>query len=536
MRDQKSGLTTPLQHDRSKTLEAKVKQININENSGAALHPRHSDAAKTGNLFKNLDPKKLVVILVGCFVLSVAVAAQDLPSGPLAPQTQLLAPIGARLTALFTPAYQSKSGASQPAGGTSEVAFTAVHPEPAAATPGSARRITLEEAQQMGAGASNPMLRLGELQVEAARQHKLGVRALYFPNLGSQFEDLHFNKQTAKVFGIQGPLGNMREVQKNIFAKDSNSIDLSAVQPLTPLLAIRQLVKIAQADENIARSKAGMPVAEVAGKIEKTYYELLVAQRELVSARADVRKIQGKWMTASSSGVTSISPEQEKDLISAQKAVLVPESQVKELTASLDEMLGLSEGTELELLPPDPLVENTSLKEVTDKAMAANPEVVQAEQTAIKAHAASKITKMAYGPNVAIVGGYMSQNLVDYFFPRGVSYIGAVATFTIFDFGKREADIKEGKANAQAADLGVQLTKAKVAAAVKSSYYELERSRQLTLLARRMISATRVVEASYQPDNAEVESARAKVEADMFRAELEYRQAFARLKTLMGDK
>jgi hypothetical protein len=51
-----------------------------------------------------------------------------------------------------------------------------------------------------------------------------------------------------------------------------------------------------------------------------------------------------------------------------------------------------------------------------------------------------------------------------------------------------------------------------------------------------MMSATRVVEARYQADNPEVESARAKVEADMFRAELEYRQAYGRLKSLMGDK
>src|SRR5208283_3239598 len=67
------------------------------------------------------------------------------------------------------------------------------------------------------------------------------------------------------------------------------------------------------------------------------------------------------------------------------------------------------------------------------------------------------------------------------------------------------------------------------------SYYELERSRQFTQLARRMASATRIVEASYQPDNPEVESARAKVEADMFQAGLEYRQALAKSKTLMGE-
>jgi Outer membrane efflux protein len=339
------------------------------------------------------------------------------------------------------------------------------------------------------------------------------------------------------VVGVQGPLGNQRQLDINIFKKNLNVVNLSAVQPVTPLLAIYQLAKIARADENIARAKAGMPVAETASRVEKNYYDLLVAERELISAEDDAKKIQGKWLTASSRGTTSISTEQEEDMIAAEKTVVVPASKVKELTASLDEMLSLPEGTTLELVPPEPLVENLSLKEVTDKAMAANPEVIEAEQTAIKAQAAHKISKMAYFPNAAIIGGYFNQTAIsDVLYARPQAYIGAMATYTVFDFGKREHDVKESGANAQAADLGVSLTKAKVAAAVKSSYYELERSRQFTQLARRMASATRVVEASYQSDNPEVESARARVEADMFRAELEYRQAYDRLKSLMGDK
>jgi hypothetical protein len=51
-----------------------------------------------------------------------------------------------------------------------------------------------------------------------------------------------------------------------------------------------------------------------------------------------------------------------------------------------------------------------------------------------------------------------------------------------------------------------------------------------------MASAAQVVDASYKSDNPEVESAQAKMEADMFRADFEYRQAYAKLKCLMGVK
>ena len=392
--------------------------------------------------------------------------------------------------------------------------------------------ITLDEAQHAAAEANNPLVRLGELQIEAAKQHRLGVEAQYFPNLSSSYLGLHFNKHPGDVLALR----TGQQVAVNIINKDQKTVNLLAVQPITPLFAIHQLVKIARADENITRAKAGMPVAETAIKVEKSFFELLVAQRELTSAEADAKKIQAKWLTASSSGITSVSTEQEKDMISAEKAIIGPAAKVKELTALLDDMLGLPDGTRLELVPPGPLVENMSLKEVADMAVAANAEVVEAQQTAIKAHAAATISKMEYAPTVAALGGYTNQTAINLVFPRAAAYLGATASWTIFDFGKREHGVRESRANAEAADLGVQLTKAKVASAVKSSYLELERSRQFYQLARRMVSATQLVEANYKPDDPEAVSAQAKMEADMFRAELEYRQAYAKVKALIDEE
>ena len=397
-------------------------------------------------------------------------------------------------------------------------------------------RLTLEEAQQAAGGASNPLVRLGQLSVEAAKQHRQGVQGLYFPNISTQLANLHLNKETGQVLTVQRPLmGTIVSVPVNIFAKNQTDFNVGAAQPVTPLFSIYQLVKIARADENIAKAKAGMPVAETARKVEKNFFELLVAQRELTSAQADEKKIQGKWLTASNSGAPRVSTEQETEMLGAEKAVVLASSRVKELTSSLNEMMGLPEGTTLQLVPPEPLVEDVSMREAAAKAAAANPEVVEAEQTAIKAHAGLALTKLTYVPTVAIIGGYANQNAInDRVLPKDFSYIGFIATFTLFDGFKREHGVKEVKAQAEMADLGVQLTKAKVAAGVKSSYLELDRSRQLYQLARRMVSATQVVEAGYKPDDPEVESARAKMQADMFRAELEYRQAYAKLKALMG--
>jgi hypothetical protein len=147
------------------------------------------------------------ITLVGCLLLGGVMAGQDLPNSVSNPVPQQPAAVGAGLKAQFTPPVPGPTVHLQRIGGSGFVATPAPHPEPAA-TPGTVLRITLDEAQQKAAGATNPLVRLGELQVEAARQHRLSVEALYFPNLGSQFLDFHANKQPGSVVGVQGPLGN----------------------------------------------------------------------------------------------------------------------------------------------------------------------------------------------------------------------------------------------------------------------------------------------------------------------------------------
>jgi outer membrane protein TolC len=476
------------------------------------------------------------IALTAFLLFSNVVLAQELPSAPLSPTLSPQIPT-AMLFGPRRPPHPVLDAVNAPPSTEEPVAGRPRSTANTSNTAPGVRLITLEKAQQMAASANDPLVHLAQLQAEAAKEHRLGVEGMYFPNISSQFDNLHFNKEPGQVLTIQGPLGNQHSVAANIINKNQTVVNVAVVQPVTALFAIHQLVVIARADENIARAKAGMPVLATASNVEKNYFGLLVAERELTSAEAEARKIQSKWLTASNSEAPKISKEQEMDMIRAEKAVAVPASQVKELTVSLDEMLGLPEGTRLQLVTPEPLEEDVSLQDVAQTAAGANPEVVAAEQTAIKARAAAKLSVMEYFPNAAIIGGYAHQNAVNIIFPEQDAYIGAVATLTVFDGLKREHAVKEAKINAEAADLGVQLTKAKAAAGIKTSYLELQRSRQLAQLARRMVvSAGSIVDVSYQPDNPDVESARATMEADMFRAELEYRQAYARLKGLMGGK
>jgi outer membrane protein TolC len=394
--------------------------------------------------------------------------------------------------------------------------------------PAGVRRITLADAQQLAQAASDPLKRLGELQVEAARQHRKGVQSMYFPSVATDFLNLHLSKTPGQLLAFQRPLtGALISVPVSVVFQDQTALNFVATQPITQLFAVHELVKIARADENIARAKAGMPVTALSRGVEKNFFELLVAERDLAAAAANTRTVRTAWVAISDS---------EPQGAAGQQAALLA-GRVTTLTASLNALLGLASDTRLELVAPPPLVENVTLDDALAQAQASPPvEVIEAEQTAAKAHAGAKLAKMAYVPGIAVLGGWLHQDvLADTVLPENFAYVGVLATFTIFDGLKRERTVKEAAAQEQAADLGVQLTKAKAAAAVKTAYFELERSRDAYTLARQNLSATyrglRLVS-----DTRDADSRRARAEADTFRAEIMYREAYATLTDLIADR
>jgi outer membrane protein TolC len=477
--------------------------------------------------------------LVGCFALSGFASCQDLPANVAAPVPQLPPTLGIRMNTQSTPAYDAKAANPRQGIASAAPAFRAAYSQPMIARPG-ARLITLQEAQQKAAapGQSNPLVRLGQLQVEVARQTRLGTLSTFFPQIGSDFSNFHFNKFMGQRLEIARPIqGGTATVGLPLVGKDQTLVAVIGTQPITPLFQLHELYKINLADERIARAKAGMPVSETASNVEKAYYGLLVAQRQLALANSNAIETANKWLVAGNPVSAVESPGHDAELIEASNALAIATSKEKELTASLNGMLGWPSDTELQLVPPDLGFEDISLKEATDKAMAANPEVIEAEQNVVKARSAATIQKLAYVPVVAAMGGYAYNDNVLPLLPRDFSFIGLVATYNLFDFGKREHTIKGANAQTEMAEIALQLTKAKVAGAVKTSHLELERLRQLRELTRRLDSAIQLERTSYEKNGAEVAAAKqAKVEAEMFQADLDYRQALGKLKTLMGER
>jgi len=400
------------------------------------------------------------------------------------------------------------------------------------------RRVTLQQVQQQSANRlASSLAYMSHLSVEAAKEHRLAVEADYFPKFGATFVNLHTTDFLGQIVKIRHPFsGDLTTVPVQIVNQNQTIAALTMVQPITPLFEVRQAVRIARADERIAIAKAAASVSKNARdtEIEEAYFKLLIAQRRLTSAEWKLRSDGTRTLYASASGVVVPVSGQVAGAIEAEKAVETAAVTVKELTASLNRLMGCPEDVELELSVPEPLVENISLQEVSDKSPAANAALVEAEETVVKARAAHSISKMAYFPAVAAVSGYLFQNALP---PvnSNFGYGGVMASYTLFDFGKREHTVKEARAQLGMAETALQLTKAKLAADVKKSYFELERSRQLSQVTQKMgASAALLMRVSSNSDGLEVRAARADMEVEMIEADFAHRQAFNRLKALMN--
>jgi outer membrane protein len=481
-----------------------------------------------------------IAVAASAVLTTTTVAAQDLsPAIPRIPEgtSAIVAPGVTARSSLPGASSETEKAGQMNDGVATEFAGGGDFAEGQTIRPGRPQRITLELVKQQSANrVAAPIAHLNQLSIEAARQHRLGVQADYFPKFGATFMNLHATDFLGQVVRFNGPILFGKLVSIEIINPNQTTAALTFVQPITPIFAVREAVRIARADERIAKAKAAASIAKAARdtEVEEAFFKLLIAQRQLTSAEWKLQSTGSRTLYASTSAEFVTTAGQDSGAMDARKAVESGAATVKELTASLNRIMGYPADTALDLAVPDPLVENISLQEISDKPTAANPVLVEAEENVVKARAASTLSKMAYVPTVAAVAGYLFQNA----FPAvnsNFGYGGLMASYTLFDFGKREHAVKEARAQLGMAETALQLTKAKLAADVTKSYYELERSRQLNRVAQKMASsAALLMKVSASAESLEVRAARADLEIETIEADFAHRQAFEKLKALLG--
>jgi outer membrane protein TolC len=184
-------------------------------------------------------------------------------------------------------------------------------------------------------------------------------------------------------------------------------------------------VKIAQADEQIAKAELERGMRELVSGVEQLYWGVLAARRIQKGAVEGVRGAELLAQTGTLEARTA--------LVEARQAVQQVEKQIADLQEQLNGLLDLPLCTTLELVePPLPVPPFRCVDEVIVFALAASPELRKAQQTIAKAQAAVRAGKLDYVPSIAAFGGYLNQTTASYIQPN-ISYLGVVGTYTFVD-------------------------------------------------------------------------------------------------------
>jgi outer membrane protein TolC len=229
-------------------------------------------------------------------------------------------------------------------------------------------------------------------------------------------------------------------------------------------------------------------------------------------------------------------------LVEARQGLQDADKQLADLQEQLNALLDLPACTTLELVePPLPALPYRCADEVIGLALAASPDVHEAQATIQKAQAALAAGKLDYVPSVALMGGYSNQQAADYVQPN-IGFVGAVATYTFIDWGKRRNVIRERQNLVAMATLKLQQTEDDVRQKAQKAFREvaetqqaLKTAQELSQLRAEAVKQATTPEAMRNPAaliKASKDEALAAVEA--IKAELAYRQAYVQLMSLLG--
>jgi outer membrane protein TolC len=401
-------------------------------------------------------------------------------------------------------------------------------------------RLTLDEAKQRALSA-NKLLNLANLNTESKAYAIKAARADYFPKVTASALFFHFNDDLGTVLtvpshSLTGPKGRAlvtfpsASAAANVLNQNTSFVNLQAIQPLTDVFKIRQGVKIAQADEQIARAQWEKGVRDVASGVQQLYWGLLVARKLKVGAADGVREAEMMAQTKTLDARLA--------LVEAQQGLQQVNKQEADLQEQLNALLDFPLCTVLELVEPTlPILPVQCADDVIAMALANSPEVREAQQTVLKGQAALAAGKLDFAPSIGITGGYVNQTAADYIQPN-ISYIGAMGTWTLFNGGKRREVVLERQTLVAMAHLKLEQTEDDVRQKALKAFRELNESLEALKTAQEMVVLRREAEKAAANPAALMAATKNRMlaEVDAVKADLAYRLAFVTVLSTIGQQ
>ena len=416
------------------------------------------------------------------------------------------------------------------------------------------RHLTLTEAVHL-AVAQNRALKIARLKVMENEQKKAGEHSGYFPALTNQSNVVHTTETTqvaipAGAFGVVNGTAIPPQVLslgqgKNTFVSSGTMLS----QPLTQLIRVHAQNRIAAAEVATSRDELKKAENQVAIQVHTLYYGILIARLQKQSAEQQaayagerLRESEDDIRNGNALKVAAI--EGRAGLLQGQQAMLTAELQLSDLTAELNDQLGLPLDTQLVLEPAVPAnVDLNSREEFVQTAWAENPEIRASEESVRKAKAAVAAAETAYIPDVTAYARHSYQNGVP-FLLHNFGEFGVHLSWEIFDFGKRRAAVRERQTQLAEAEENLRRLKDEVAVTVQRGYNKVEQTRNMVQVANEVVKLRQESERLAEnqrnqgvilvSDRRQATAASYKAQADSLQAQLGYLLAWAELQEAVG--
>jgi outer membrane protein TolC len=253
---------------------------------------------------------------------------------------------------------------------------------------------------------------------------------------------------------------------------------------------------LAAARERAAEIEHVRAQLDIAAHVQQLFFRALIAQQKLHAATVTLaaRKTQlADAERAAAQGVMLLADAARvrANVRSAEYSMVVAGNEVDDLESELSDALDIENGAPLELVAPD--ARPTPLRpiaEYVNVARAMSPEVARARIAVEEAKRALSLARADYIPETGVGVTHTYQKGVA-FLPQHSTALTIQGSWTIWDFGKRSASMRERRASLAIAKLSLERAEDQVTTAVEKAYRRANRASVAAAAAQAALDASR---------------------------------------------
>jgi outer membrane protein len=346
------------------------------------------------------------------------------------------------------------------------------------AAPGQAEALTLADAERLALGQS-PELAISGKNVEVASRRVKAARAQRLPRLSVESNLLVWDQEIA--FQLPPPMEGQPPLSVVVRGQVTSTTTVSLVQPLTPLIAIGELIDLEEAGKSASEAELQGSRVDVAFRATDGYLIVLLAQAGQQVATQRVAQVEaqlGRARALVEGGVLQPvdAMRLEAALAAAQRDLITAESQVRLAMGNLILALGLPADAAVAVqddLPPEPQAPPAAASDAVATAADQRADLRALSFRARQAESGAGAAKANLYPVVAAVGSFQHSEGAGSLGAADAFFAGLTLQWNVWDWGQTWQSYKAAESQAEQAELAatrmVDVVRVQVAAAASDA-------------------------------------------------------------------